>query len=73
MAKRKKSVDPIDAAAAICDLQTLYRKRGLSIDDLAIELDWSPSKVYEFFTGNDFPSREDFEAMASVLNYSLDF
>lgn len=67
------AIDPIDAAAAICDLQILYRKKGLSLHDLASELDWPEKRVYEFFTGTEFPSRQEFQSMAEALNYTLDF
>lgn len=76
MAKKKEVInliDPLDADAAISDIQSILRHKGMSTYDLAVELGWSRAKVEEFLHGVDIPNRVEFEEVARVLDYELEF
>ena len=66
-------VSPLDAEAAISDIISILRNRGMSTTDLAVELGWKRNQVDEFLYGVDTPLKSEFEAVASVLDYELDF
>ena len=66
-------VSPIDAEAAISDFISILRNRGMSTTDLAIELGWKRNQVDKFLYGVDTPLKSEFEAVAAVLDYELDF
>ena len=71
--KRAELVDPLDAEAAISDFISILRNRGMSTTDLAVELGWKRNKVDEFLYGVDVPSKSEFEEVAKMLDYTLDF
>ena len=66
-------VSVLDAEAAISDIISILRNRGMSTTDLAVELGWKRNKVDEFLYGVDTPLKSEFQAVASVLDYELDF
>lgn len=66
-------VSPLDAEVFISDFISILRNRGMSTTDLACELGWKRNKVDEFLYGVDVPSKSEFEAVASILDYTLDF
>lgn len=66
-------VSPIDAEAFISDFISILRNRGMSTTDLAVELGWKRNKVDEFLYGVDTPLKSEFEAVAKVLDYTLEF
>lgn len=70
---RKKRVDPVDALSAIADFVDYMRKNKVSIHDLAIRLDWTPSQTESFLFDDDKPSYEDLHIVAKELNIKLDF
>lgn len=71
--KLAEIVSVLDAEAAISDIISILRNRGMSTTDLAVELGWKRNKVDEFLYGVDTPLKSEFEAVASVLDYELDF
>ena len=71
--KRAQIVSPLDAEAAISDIISILRNRGMSTTDLAVELGWKRNKVDEFLYGVDVPSKSEFEEVAKILDYTLDF
>ena len=71
--KREQIVSPLDAEAFISDFISILRNRGMSTTDLAVELGWKRNKVDEFLYGVDTPLKSEFEAIAQVLEYELDF
>ena len=78
MTKKKEEilreiVSPLDAEAAISDILNIIRNRGMSTTDLAVELGWKRNKVDEFLYGVDVPKKSEFEAVAKVLEYELEF
>lgn len=66
-------VSPLDAEVFISDFISILRNRGMSTTDLAVELGWKRNKVDEFLYGVDTPLKSEFQAVASVLDYELDF
>lgn len=66
-------VSPLDAEAFISDFISILRNRGMSTTDLAVELGWKRNKVDEFLYGVDTPLKSEFEAVAKVLDYTLEF
>ena len=66
-------VSELDAVAFISDFKNILRNRGMSTTDLAVELGWKRNKVDEFLCGVDTPLKSEFEAVAKVLDYTLDF
>ena len=78
MTKKKEEilreiVSPLDAEAFISDFISILRNRGMSTTDLAVELGWKRNKVDEFLYGVDTPLKSEFEAVAKVLDYTLEF
>lgn len=78
MTKKKEEilreiVSPLDAEAAISDILNIIHNRGMSTTDLAVELGWKRNKVDEFLYGVDVPKKSEFEAVAKVLEYELEF
>lgn len=77
MTSKKKQpryiIDELDAEAAISDIQSLMRNSGMSNTDLAVELGWSRMQVEDFLHGVDVPSKSEFDQVAKVLNYTLEF
>lgn len=73
MTRKEIPVDPLDASAALSDIQGKMRQMEMSVYDLALELGWEKNKVEEFLYGTDIPKRSTFEEVASVLDYELDF
>ena len=71
--KRAQIVSPLDAEAAISDIISILRNRGMSTTDLAVELGWKRNQVDEFLYGVDVPSKSEFEEVAKILDYTLDF
>lgn len=71
--KRAQIVSVLDAEAAISDIISILRNRGMSTTDLAVELGWKRNKVDEFLYGVDTPLKSEFEAVAKVLDYTLEF
>ena len=71
--KRAQIVSALDAEAAISDIISILRNRGMSTTDLGIELGWKRNKVDEFLYGVDTPLKSEFEAVAKVLDYTLEF
>lgn len=71
--KRAQIVSALDAEAAISDIISILRNRGMSTTDLAVELGWKRNKVDEFLYGVDTPLKSEFEAVAKVLDYTLEF
>lgn len=71
--KREQIVSPLDAEAFISDFISILRNRGMSTTDLAVELGWKRNKVDEFLYGVDVPSKSEFEEVAKILDYTLDF
>ena len=71
--KREQIVSPLDAEAFISDFISILRNRGMSTTDLAVELGWKRNKVDEFLYGVDTPLKSEFEAVAKVLDYTLEF
>ena len=71
--KLAQLVSPLDAEAAISDIISILRNRGMSTTDLAVELGWKRNKVDEFLYGVDTPLKSEFEAIAQVLDYILEF
>ena len=71
--KLAQIVSPLDAEAFISDFISILRNRGMSTTDLAVELGWKRNKVDEFLYGVDTPLKSEFEAIAAVLDYTLDF
>lgn len=70
---RENAVDPLDADAALSDIQSILRHKGMSTTDLAVEVGWKRSRVEEFLYGVDIPKLEEFKEVAKVLNYDLEF
>ena len=66
-------VSPLDAEAFISDFISILRNRGMSTTDLAVELGWKRNQVDEFLYGVDTPLKSEFEAVAKVLDYTLEF
>lgn len=66
-------VSELDAEAFISDFISILRNRGMSTTDLAVELGWKRNKVDEFLYGVDTPLKSEFEAVAKVLDYTLEF
>lgn len=66
-------VDPLDADAALSDIQSILRHKGMSTTDLAVEVGWKRGRVEDFLYGVDIPKLEDFKEVAKVLNYDLEF
>ncbi len=66
-------LSPLDAEAFISDFISILRNRGMSTTDLAVELGWKRNKVDEFLYGVDTPLKSEFEAVAKVLDYTLEF
>ena len=66
-------LSPLDAEAFISDFISILRNRGMSTTDLAVELGWKRNKVDEFLYGVDVPLKSEFEAVAKVLDYTLEF
>lgn len=73
MRRKQEEVDPLDADAAISDIQGILRHNGMSTTDLAVELGWKRNKVEDFLFGVDIPSIKDFKEVARVLQYELEF
>lgn len=73
MANNANIVDALDAEAAITDIQSILLNRGMSTTDLAVELGWKRKQVEEFLYGVDIPSLKQFNEVANVLDYELDF
>ena len=71
--KREQIVSPLDAEAFISDFISILRNRGMSTTDLSVELGWKRNKVDEFLYGVDTPLKSEFEAVAKVLDYTLEF
>ena len=71
--KMAQIVSPLDAEAFISDFISILRNRGMSTTDLAVELGWKRNKVDEFLYGVDTPLKSEFEAVAKVLDYTLEF
>ena len=71
--KLAQIVSPLDAEAFISDFISILRNRGMSTTDLAVELGWKRNKVDEFLYGVDTPLKSEFEAVAKVLDYTLEF
>lgn len=71
--KREQIVSPLDAEAFISDFISILRNRGMSTTDLAVELGWKRNQVDEFLYGVDTPLKSEFEAVAKVLDYTLEF
>ena len=71
--KREQIVSPLDAEAFISDFISILRNRGMSTTDLAVELGWKRNKVDEFLYGVDTSLKSEFEAVAKVLDYTLEF
>ena len=71
--KRAQIVSALDAEAFISDFISILRNRGMSTTDLAVELGWKRNKVDEFLYGVDTPLKSEFEAVAKVLDYTLEF
>ena len=71
--KRAQIVSPLDAEAFISDFISILRNRGMSTTDLALELGWKRNQVDEFLYGVDTPLKSEFEAVAEVLDYTLEF
>lgn len=71
--KLAQIVSPLDAEAFISDFISILRNRGMSTTDLAVELGWKRNKVDEFLYGVDTPLKSEFEAVAKVLDYILEF
>ena len=71
--KLAQIVSELDAVAFISDFKNILRNRGMSTTDLALELGWKRNKVDEFLYGVDTPLKSEFEAIAAVLDYTLDF
>lgn len=69
----KYIVDPLDAEYAISDIQGILNNRGMSTTDLAVDLGWKRKQVEEFLYGTDIPCIAQFEEVARVLDYELDF
>lgn len=66
-------VDALDADAAISDIQSIIRHKGMSSTDLSIELGWNKAQVESFLYGVDIPKRSEFVQVAKVLDYELEF
>ena len=66
-------LSPLDAEAFISDFISILRNRGMSTTDLAVELGWKRNKVDEFLYGVDTPLKSEFEAVAKVLDSTLEF
>lgn len=66
-------VDPLDAEYAISEIQGILKARGMSTTDLAVELGWKRKQVEEFLYGVSTPLKSEFEAVAKVLDYILEF
>ena len=73
MANDANIVDALDAEAAITDIQSILRNRGMSTTDLAVELGWKRRQVEDFLYGVDIPSLQHFNEVAKVLDYVLEF
>lgn len=73
MANNANIVDALDAEAAITDIQSILLNRGMSTTDLAVELGWKRKQVEDFLYGVDIPSLKQFNEVANVLDYELDF
>ena len=73
MANNANIVDALDAEAAITDIQSILLNRGMSTTDLAVELGWKRKQVEEFLYGVDIPSLKQFNEVANILDYELDF
>ena len=73
MANDANIVDALDAEAAITDIQSILRNRGMSTTDLAVELGWKRRQVEDFLYGVDIPSLQHFNEVAKVLDYELEF
>lgn len=71
--KLAQLVSPLDAEAFISDFISILRNRGMSTTDLAVELGWKRNQVDEFLYGVDTPLKSEFEAVAKVLDYTLEF
>lgn len=71
--KLAQIVSELDAVAFISDFKNILRNRGMSTTDLAVELGWKRNKVDEFLYGVDVPSKSEFEEVAKILDYTLDF
>lgn len=71
--KMAQIVSPLDAEAFISDFISILRNRGMSTTDLAVELGWKRNQVDEFLYGVDTPLKSEFEAVAKVLDYTLEF
>lgn len=71
--KLAQIVSALDAEAFISDFISILRNRGMSTTDLAVELGWKRNKVDEFLYGVDVPKKSEFEAVAKVLEYELEF
>ena len=71
--KMTQIVSHLDAEAFISDFISILRNRGMSTTDLAVELGWKRNKVDEFLYGVDVPSKSEFEEVAKILDYTLDF
>lgn len=69
----KYIVDPLDAEYAISEIQGILKARDMSTTDLAVELGWKRKQVEEFLYGTNIPSLNQFEEVAKVLDYELDF
>ena len=67
------TVDPLDADAALSDIQSILRHKEMSTTDLAVELGWKRGRVEDFLYGVDIPKLEDFKEVAKALNYDLEF
>ena len=73
MANDANIVDALDAEAAITDIQSILRNRGMSTTDLAVELGWKRKQVEDFLYGVDIPTLKHFKEVANVLDYDLEF
>ncbi len=71
--RRVQIVSELDAEAFISDFISILRNRGMSTTDLAVELGWKRNKVDEFLYGVDTPLKSELEAVAKVLDYTLEF
>ena len=69
----ENTVDPLDADAALSDIQSILRHNGMSTTDLAVELGWKRARVEDFLFGVDIPKLDDFKEVAKAINYDLEF
>ncbi len=71
--KTEKRVSHVDALCAIADIMEAMRKQGVSINQLAESLKWTPRYTEDFLFDGERPKLSELQAVAKELNVKLEF